>query len=138
MDHAARETITNWQGPENATVEILASEHSEHPTFTKFAQNWSTLSKTIAWTPSDRSSALPGFALKENIIYSALPMERELAPFLNGIKTIAAPDLPAQISDQLKKIQVPCNLTLYIALQCPHCPVMVNTLIPLAAACENI
>ncbi len=138
MDKAAQETIQDWNAPGNVTIEILATDHPEQATFTAFARKWKTLSPSIRWEQSDTDATLPGFALKENIIYSALPMERELAPFLKGIENLNDPALPQGVKQMLDKVDLPSELTLYIALQCPHCPVMVDMLIPLAAYCENI
>jgi glutaredoxin len=87
---------------------------------------------------SSRPADLPGFFLKKNILYSALPIERELSPFLKSLEALDQPELGDGIQTTLNNIEVPCRLTLYIALQCPHCPEMVERLIPLAAACENI
>ncbi|WDP92080.1 MAG: thioredoxin family protein [Desulfobacter sp.] len=138
MDKAARQIIKDWQGTGN-TVTILASDHPEQKTFTKFAEAWSALSTGLNWKTGATASELPGFALQPNIIYSALPMERELSPFLKGLETIAAQrPLPDAVRALLEQVRRPVRLTLYIALQCPHCPVMVDTLIPLAAACDMI
>ncbi len=144
MDKAAENTIKNWTPPEKISVSILETDHPEQKTFTRFAEKWKQLSSAIRWKTGESDASLPGFALKENIIYSALPMERELAPFLNGLEILgASPPLPEKVlSDEarhlLDRIQLPCNLALYIALQCPHCPAMVDTLIPLAAYSDKI
>jgi len=139
MDKKAENTIKTWEGPESILVSILTTNHPEQEIFTQFAQKWSQLSPKIRWEADETDAFLPGFALKTNIIYSALPMERELTPFLKGLKIISTPTaLPDEIKKMLDQIQLPCNLTLYIALQCPHCPAMVDTLIPLAAASDKI
>ncbi len=144
MDKAAETTIKNWTPPKDISVSILETDHPEQKTFTRFAENWSKLSSAICWESAETEASLPGFKLNENIIYSALPMERELAPFLNGLETLGisqprpTPVLSEETKQMLDRIQLPCELTLYIALQCPHCPVMVNTLIPLAAHSDKI
>jgi len=144
MDKAAEDTIKNWIPQNDISVSILETDHPEQKTFTRFAEKWAKLSSTIGWETAESDATLPGFALKGNIIYSALPMERELAPFLNGLETLGTvPSLFTGIlSDTarnlLDQIQLPCDLTLYIALQCPHCPAMVDTLIPLAAYSDKI
>lgn len=131
--------IKNWTPTAKIFVSILDTPHPEQQTFTRFSENWSKVSPAIHWTTNAARADLPGFAIKENIIYSALPMERELAPFLKGLETLSAPTaLPHETRQRLDKLQLPCELTLYIALQCPHCPVMVDTLIPLAAYSDKI
>lgn len=138
MDKATETRIQNWQGPDTIHVGILATDHPEQPAFEGFAEQWGKLSPVPRWAKNDTESGLPGFALKENIIYSALPLERELDPFLKGLETLASPDLPPETIERLDRLQLPCELTLYIALQCPHCPAMVETLIPLAAHSDKI
>lgn len=91
----------------------------------------------------------PGFKLTENIFFSAFPAEKELAPFLKALSLIPPPDkldkfhkssLP--ISEQLRlkidQIDIPVRLKLYIALFCPHCPFMVEKLIPIALYSSHI
>ncbi|HAR33312.1 MAG TPA: hypothetical protein DCR95_04255, partial [Desulfobacter sp.] len=103
-----------------------------------FARQWQEILASISWRQSSQPAALPGFFLKNNILYSALPLERELLPFLKGLDSLEKPHPANDIQKTLDNIEAPCRLTLYIALQCPHCPGMVERLIPLAAACEKI
>jgi hypothetical protein len=138
MDDRTKERIEAWTPLGRPTLSIADTEHLEQKTFETFARQWQEFSESIAWTNSSRPADLPGFFLKKNILYSALPLERELKPFLKGLDALDQPQLSDDIQNTLNKIEVPCRLTLYIALQCPHCPGMVERLIPLAAACENI
>ena len=138
MDETTKERIEAWTPLGRPTLSIADTEHLEQKTFETFARHWQEVSDALSWTNSSRPADLPGFFLKKNILYSALPLERELAPFLKGLDALDQPQLSDGIRKTLNKIEVPCRLTLYIALQCPHCPGMVERLIPLAAACENI
>lgn len=138
MDDTAKERIKAWTPLGRPALSIADTEHLEQKTFETFARRWQEISDSISWTNSSRPADLPGFFLKKNILYSALPLERELAPLLKGLDALAQPKLSDGIRNTLNHIEVPCRLTLYIALQCPHCPGMVERLIPLAAACENI
>jgi len=83
---------------------------------------------------------LPGFLLRENITYSAFALDRELPPFLKGLSCIRtrAPKPSEPIQALLDQISIPCDLTLYIAMQCPHCPGVVNTIFPLAVFSDKI
>ena len=51
---------------------------------------------------------------------------------------LSGPTLSKPIRQTLDKIDIPVQLKLYIALQCPHCPNVVRTVIPLALHCNNI
>ena len=83
---------------------------------------------------------LPCFQLKENITYSALPLSKELEPFLEALMLINGSQtrLPAPILKNLDKIDIPVSLKLYVALECLHCPNVVKTVMPLAIVCKNI
>lgn len=138
MDKTTKEQIKTWTPLGRPTLSIADTEHPEQKRFEAFARQWQEISASISWTDSSQSADLPGFFLKNNILYSALPLERELSPFLKGLDSLDQPNPGDGIQKTLDNIEVPCRLTLYIALQCPHCPGMVERLIPLAAACENI
>ncbi|MCG8633017.1 MAG: thioredoxin family protein [Desulfobacterales bacterium] len=138
IDAAAEKTIRDWTPPENITISVLNADHPEQKHFKAFAGEWAGLSSAVTWTDDDQEADLPGFRLKDNITYSALPLERELPPFLSGLENLDRPPLSPDIRKMLDRIQLPCELTLYIALQCPHCPGMVDALIPLAAYSDKI
>lgn len=156
IDNADKKIIQDWAGPENMTIPILGTDHPALKNFTNFAREWTKISSTIQWKPGKEDSGLPaglpasfpaglpaglpGFQLRENITYSALPLAKELAPFLKGLSLLGnpAPDLPENIAALVAQMDMPCEMTLYIALQCPHCPGMVDTLFPLAASSDKI
>jgi hypothetical protein len=138
MDNMTKERIKAWTPLGRPTLGIANTEHPEQKKFESFARQWQEISAAISWRQSSQPAALPGFFLKNNILYSALPLERELLPFLKGLDSLEKPHPAGDIQKTLDNIEAPCRLTLYIALQCPHCPGMVERLIPLAAACEKI
>ncbi len=82
----------------------------------------------------EESVELPGFMLKENILFSAFPLHRELPPFLTALSLLNETTIPVPepVLTRLDRMDIPVRLKLYIALHCPHCPKMVETLIPLA------
>lgn len=144
INNADKKIIQGWTGPENIGISIPGSDHPTQENFTNFAKEWAQISPNIKWQTSKQEADLPdgfpGFRLRENITYSALPMARELPPFLKGLASLGdqAPKLPKEIADLMARMDMPCELTLYIALQCPHCPGMVDTLFPLAAFSDKI
>lgn len=87
----------------------------------------------------DDESSVPGIKIG-NILYHAIPLERELDPFLN---LMADPDTcsgqtPVSIRDRIDQIQFPALLKVYITPRCPFCPATVRQLISLALANELI
>jgi hypothetical protein len=142
IDETSRNIILAW-AEKNAlphTLSLLISDHPEKEKFKNFARELSNITPIFQVNTYDRESPLPGFLIKENITYSALPLDKELPPFLEALSFIH--DQKPQLSDEtqglLDKISIPCNIVLYIALHCPHCPKVVNTIIPLAVFSDKI
>ncbi|ACN17314.1 putative HAD family hydrolase [Desulforapulum autotrophicum HRM2] len=88
----------------------------------------------------DKEKILPGIMITDNLIYSAIPQARAIAPFLETLALVNGPlpHLPETLQKSLSCIDIPTRLTLYTAVHCPHCPGMVRAMTPLAAACKNI
>ena len=72
-----------------------------------------------------------------NIGFKAVPTGKILSAFLTALPAQALTDrtVDGQTAKRLQEIDLPVELTLYIAPQCPHCPNTLKQLIPLA--CEN-
>ncbi len=139
--------IQDWdQAMENQVkIKRLISDHAEEKQFINFTDQISSMTSKLIIKAEKGEKKLPGFLLKENVLYSALPLEKELEPFLEALSQIHGnqtmlpePALSEPIRQALDKIDIPVQLKLYIALQCPHCPNVVRTIIPLAFYCKNI
>jgi len=134
--------IQNWDQTLKNQIKIkrMATDHAEENQFINFADQISGLSSRLVIETQKGEKDLPCFMLKENITYSALPLEKELKPFLEALSQISSKNLilSDQIRQDLDKIDIPVRLKLYIALQCPHCPDVVRTVMPLAFYCKNI
>lgn len=71
----------------------------------------------------------------QNIAYQAIPLNKELQPFLDALHTAADPNDPySKPGDPSSRIELPAELSLFIAMQCPHCPHAVGQLLPMADA----
>ena len=88
----------------------------------------------------DESDAPPELRIHSRIRYRAVPLGRELVPFLEALSWIynghALPSLP--FSSLLDNLTLPAELKLYIAEQCPFCPGVVQSLLPLAISSDWI
>ena len=86
------------------------------------------------------SDAPSELRIHPNIRYRAVPLGRELAPFLEALSWIfkgqALPYSPFSLL--LDKLTLPAELKLYIAEQCPYCPGVVQSLLPLAISSDWI
>ncbi|MFN2436317.1 MAG: thioredoxin family protein [Desulfotignum sp.] len=133
--------ITDWAASQTHIHTLFLSDttHAEQTAFKAFASELTSTAPCIRITPSDRQHQIPTLFISDNIGFSALPLDRELTPFLEALAFLADPvPLPEDTHTLLKQISRPCHLTLFIATQCPHCPDMVRHLIPLAVHSKNI
>ena len=88
----------------------------------------------------DESGAPSELRIHSRIRYRTAPLGRELVPFLEALTWIfngqALPSLP--FSSLLGKLTLPAELKLYVAEQCPFCPGVVQSLLPLAISSDWI
>lgn len=71
----------------------------------------------------------------KNIAYYAIPTNKMLRLFLDALDTAGETQYErnADIDEQLKRIDLPAALKLYVADQCPHCPQVIRQIQVLAA-----
>ncbi len=131
---------------QDLTIRITGLDHGSQDDIDRFCDNFSAIAPFVRIEPweegslSPKGPPLPGMALADNIFWCAIPLERELSPFLDSLTLVRfrSPEPEKKILEKLKQIQVPCDLTLYIAQHCPHCPKVVDTILPLAVFSDKI
>ncbi|MFH0996988.1 MAG: thioredoxin family protein [Pseudomonadota bacterium] len=88
----------------------------------------------------DESDVPSELRIHSRIRYRSVPLGRELVPFLEALSWVfngqPLPSLP--FSSLLEKLRLPAELKLYIAEQCPFCPGVVQSLLPLAISSDWI
>ncbi len=88
-----------------------------------------------------RDNNLPEIKVDDNIIFSSVPLLNELEPFLNAL-SIKNKDRKEKLSQKiwtdLERVDIPIKLKLFVAQECPHCPIMVEKMINIASECKNI
>ena len=137
FDISSQQRIKNWNQnlDRKVTITLKTTAHTEDNLFINIAGEFEKSASQVHIQKSEESSGLPGFTISDNFMFCALPMQKELSPFLDAVTQfhIKKPHLPEAQTGLLEKVTVPVSLKLYIALQCPHCPVMVGTLSSLCA-----
>ncbi|MCP4723214.1 MAG: hypothetical protein GY860_27490, partial [Desulfobacteraceae bacterium] len=90
IDTIARQDISAWEQKQTGkqTIQLIMTDHGEQNTFESFGRDLADLAPSIRVKKSDGEDSLPGFILKENITYSALALDKELPPFLDGLSCI--------------------------------------------------
>lgn len=142
FDEQSKNMIMDWaQSLKNQIkIKLITTEHVETNQFINFTKKITDTASKLTVDSEKGEKDLPYFQLKENIKYCALPLSRELEPFLEALSQINNHQvkLAEPIIKSLDKINIPVSLKLYIALECPHCPNVVRTIIPMAMICENL
>ena len=142
FDPQSQTLIRNWDQTieQQIKIKLVTTDHAEDNQFVNFTDQLINNTSSLFIESIKGEKNLPGFLLKENITYSALPLGKELAPFLEALSQIDEkhPGLSKRRQQSLDKIDIPVQLKLYIALSCPHCPNVVRTVIPLAFHCSKI
>ncbi len=142
FDEQSKNMIMDWaQSLKNQIkIKLITTEHVETNQFINFTKKFTETTSRLTVDSEKGENDLPCFLLKKNIKYSALPLSKELEPFLEALSHINNHEvkLAEPILQRLDKINIPVNLKLYIALECPHCPNVVRTIIPMAMICENL
>lgn len=133
--------IIEWAESQTQSHDLFLCDtpHPRQHEFDLFVSELTRAAPCVRVTPSVRQCQVPTLFITDNIGFSALPVDRELRPFLEALSFLAKPvPVPEKIETLLKQISRPGHLTLFIAAQCPHCPDMVRRLIPLAVHSKNI
>jgi len=142
FDEQSKNMIMDWAQSLKNQIEIklITTEHVENNQFINFTKKFTETTSKLTVHSEKGENDLPCFLLKKNIKYSALPLSKELEPFLEALSHLNNHEvkLAEPIIKSLDKINIPVNLKLYIALECPHCPNVVRTIIPMAIICENL
>ncbi len=139
-----KELILEWNLNQTKTLEIqkILTGQDQDRYIENFCLVLNETAPLIKFIDSKEDEAkLPGIKLLDNIIFSSVPLEMELPPFLETLSWInneIKPELSEKVQANLNRIEIPVSLKLYVAQQCPHCPDVVRTVIPLALACPYI
>jgi thiol-disulfide isomerase/thioredoxin len=83
---------------------------------------------------------MPTIRIGKNIRYQALPLENELAPFLDALVDASEgkEQLADTVRDLLESVEIPAFLKVFVSSQCPFCPSTVRRLLQIAGANESV
>jgi hypothetical protein len=89
---------------------------------------------------SDAPVKLPTLFIGRHVAYQALPLNRELEPFLAvlGDEGAFADQIAADVRRRLAQLQAPARIKVYVTPQCPFCPVTVSRLLGLAGSNDAV
>ncbi len=127
-------------------IGLAVSGHAEDKSFIEFSEKLCELTDRLVIAEKQKTVGdLPGFVLKDNLVWSGLPLEKQVDAFCHILGQTQADhnELSGFVQDSglvhmLDRLQFPVTMKLYVSLMCPHCPVVVKNFAPLALYCNNI
>jgi hypothetical protein len=139
LEPAEIEKLANFQLPTGGKVVVglRSSQDARSRQLEDFCRLLEESFPALAVNRAREDTAVaPWLKVGEGVYYQAVPLDRELAPFLEILQQVAARDgdpLEASLRRQLAGVEVPVEMRLYISPHCTFCPAAVRQLLPLAA-----
>ncbi len=131
--------IAEWYRKIDSEIRInlmLTQDHRSNQ-IQAFCEDFSRLAPSVRIEKEHKDDEhAPGISIGQNISYHAVPLGRELNPFLDALSGHEAlyGEVPFSVRDTLSQIRAPAMLKVYIVPQCPLCPQVVTRLLALAAS----
>ncbi|MDM8550321.1 thioredoxin family protein [Desulfobacterales bacterium HSG2] len=126
--------ITDWNNKcsDEIQIRLILTEDERGKELSKFCDDLSVAApKVRIIKEKDEAAQAPAIQVGHALRYQAVPLGPELEPFLEALNM---PDKKyAHIQKYLDKIEMPAELRVYIAPQCPFCPATVRQLLPLTS-----
>ncbi len=138
-----KDQIRQWGAEREGdiTLRFVTTGHPMDEKFISFANLMADLVPSIrVKKDSDAMVSLPSLFIGNRVAYQALPLDRELEPFLAvlGDAGAFADRIAADVHQRLSQLSVPALVKVYITPQCPFCPLTVSLLLGLAACSDQV
>jgi hypothetical protein len=127
--------------PDSVRIELIPGKEGRKEPFEAFCDKLSQLAPNVRVDrKNDEEGMGPAIDVGTQIRYCAIPEDKELDPFLALLPAIngAPVNLTESIRAEIAAIPYPAELKIYIAPQCPFCPVAVKDMTPVAMAGKKI
>lgn len=143
VNDADSERIVEWGRTQttDSRVTLVLTGHEKDPGMEAFCRALAeAVPRVTVKTDRKGEQGIPVIRLSPSLEFSVIPSGRELPPFLEAMVVAAGAPLsvPDSVRDGIASMEIPVDLTLYIAIACPHCPGMLQSLLPLAALGDRI
>ncbi len=135
MPLSTASTIRAWSRSLSGKI-TLRIDLTAHASSTEFEEYGALLTENapaiLLEKRRDNSDRPPAIHLAKNLVYHAVPLQRELNPFLELLDFIQnRGDSVSNAREQnIRDIAIPAALKLYITPVCPHCPKTVREIAP--------
>jgi len=124
--------------PENVRIRLITTEDDRSRLLADFCDRLTTAAPNVAlFVEQGDGKEIPSIEITPCLRYHAVPLVRELEPFLQALAGVS-PGLSGSMQDDIKNLDLPAFLQVFIAPTCPHCPLTVQQLLPLPLASPRI
>ena len=143
FSESEKKRIERWTGGlvADVTLRYATADHPLDERFKAVAAELAELSPRIRLKKDgDAQVSLPTLFVGRHCAFQALPLDRELEPFLTalGDGDDGADQLPADVRDRLDRLRVPALVKVYVTPHCPFCPKAVSLLLAMTAANDRV
>ena len=138
-----KERIRRWgRGLDgDITLRYATTSHAMDQQFKSFVDQLTDLAPRVrAKKDGDAMVSLPTLFIDSHVGYQALPLDRELEPFLAvlGDGNAFADCIDPDVRQRLTQLRAPALVKVYITPHCPFCPTTVSILLGLAACSDQV
>ena len=144
MTAAAEQQIREWSAGLDSDVVLRYAlcGHAQDASISAFVEQVAALSDRVRpKKENDAPVVRPTLFAGDHVAYQALPLDRELEPFLFALaaKGRAFGDrIAADTRRRLARLRAPALLTVYVTAPCPFCPTTLATVLGLAASSDFV
>jgi hypothetical protein len=125
----------------NIKLNLNLTKDDRSETLNEFCKELSELAPEISVKKNtENDSNAPSIQAGKRLVFHGAPAGTELKPFLEILAALDknSAHIAENIRKPLNKITIPVELKLFVAQQCPFCPVMISRMFPLSFNNENI
>ena len=138
-----KERIRRWgRGLDgDITLRYATTGHAMDERFKSFVDQMADLTPRLrVKKDGDAMVSLPTLFIGSHVGYQALPLDRELEPFLAvlGDGRAFADRIDPETRQRLQQLRAPALIKVYITPHCPFCPATVSILLGLAACSDQV
>ena len=140
MDKRTRTRILDFDQTltENITIRFCPADDPRSDEFKSFCDELAGLTDRIEVSIDEKQDGnAPSILIGNGLRYQAVPIGRELNPFLDALGMLTS-QVPADIIGAVSGVSFPVDLNIFIAQQCGFCPGVVRQMLPLPFANQNI
>ncbi len=134
-----REWSDRLTGEVNLRLILSRSDEAKNRELTGFCEGLTRIAPAVQLTQdkAEEDEPAPALEIASTLRYQSIPLGLELPPFLDALagRAMAASE---SVQADLEKIPAPVYFKLYVAQTCPHCPLVVRQLAPLALAGDTV